>query len=90
MNKMTIALATLFAISHPAISLAAESAQSAKARSQTPATQPINQRGYPATSEKPRIDCDARRNPETECKEFAEQNRKRNNGQSVTLESSRP
>ncbi len=90
MNKMIIAMALTLAASHPLLSLAADSGQSAKTPSRNTAAQPFNQRGYQTTSEKPRIDCDARRNPETECRDFAEQNRKRNNGQSVSLESSRP
>jgi hypothetical protein len=90
MNKMTIALATLFAISQPAISLAAEPVQSAKPTTQIIPSQPFNQRNYKATEEKSRSDCEPWKNPETGCREINAQNNKRRNSQSDSLESSRP
>ncbi len=92
MTRNMLAVTLLFVLGHPLIVHAAEpeAGQGAKATYRSVAPQSYSERTARENPHNSRTDCDARRNPEVECRDFAEQNRKQKTGQTANPAYSRP
>ncbi len=89
MIKNIFLIVSLLALGYPAIAAESRIAQPT-ARSSAGLNQQNNERTDGEKTKSPGFECDARRNPEVECREFAEQSKRQKSGQSANQIYSRP